>query len=280
MRIDAHQHFWKLSRGDYNWLTKDMKVLYKDYMPKDLLDDLKKHQIDRTILVQAADSIEETYYMFNLMKKHNFIAGVVGWLDFESDDFRTQLQLMMEIDGFVGVRPMLQDIEDDYWVLREKVLENIKILHELQIPLDILIYPRHLKVINKLLKEIPQLKCVINHLAKPKIKDKQFDPWNKEIAEIASNPNVYCKISGVITEADHRFWSKEDCRNYIEHCVDVFSEDRIMFGSDWPVCLQAGSYTDVYKTADSVIKEILSENGREKFYGENAEYFYNRMRRD
>ncbi|MFD2130607.1 amidohydrolase family protein [Pseudogracilibacillus auburnensis] len=280
MRIDSHQHFWKLSRGDYNWLTPDFGILYQDYLPNDLLEDLKKHQIDKTILVQAADSIEETYYMFELMENHHFIAGVVGWLDFEADDFTEQLKRMMKVAGFVGVRPMLQDIEDDNWVLREKVVNNIKVLHELQIPLDILIYPRHLKVIKQLLEMIPNLKCVIDHLAKPQIKEKQFDTWSKEIAAIASFPNVYCKISGVITEADHKHWSAEDCRQYILHCINVFTEDRIMFGSDWPVCLLAGSYSEVYDTADIVIKDMLDENGWKKFYGKNAEDFYSRIRRD
>lgn len=280
MRIDSHQHFWKLSRGDYNWLTPDFGILYQDYLPNDLLEDLKKHQIDKTILVQAADSIEETYYMFELMENHPFIAGVVGWLDFEADDFTEQLKRMMKVAGFVGVRPMLQDIEDDNWVLRKKVVNNIKVLHEWQIPLDILIYPRHLKVIKQLLEMIPNLKCVIDHLAKPQIKEKQFDTWSKEIATIASFPNVYCKISGVITEADHKHWSAEDCRQYILHCINVFTEDRIMFGSDWPVCLLAGSYSEVYDTADSVIKDMLDENGWKKFYGKNAEDFYSRIRRD
>lgn len=280
MRIDSHQHFWKLSRGDYNWLTPDFGILYQDYLPNDLLEDLKKHQIDKTILVQAADSIEETYYMFELMENHPFIAGVVGWLDFEADDFTEQLKRMMKVAGFVGVRPMLQDIEDDNWVLREKVVNNIKVLHEWQIPLDILIYPRHLKVIKQLLEMIPNLKCVIDHLAKPQIKEKQFDTWSKEIATIASFPNVYCKISGVITEADHKHWSAEDCRQYILHCINVFTEDRIMFGSDWPVCLLAGSYSEVYDTADIVIKDMLDENGWKKFYGKNAEDFYSRIRRD
>lgn len=280
MRIDSHQHFWKLSRGDYHWLTPDFTSLYQDFMPEDILADLKKHAIDKTILVQAADSIEETYYMFELMQEHDFIAGVVGWLDFEAEDFKEQLHQMMRVKGFVGVRPMLQDIEDDNWILREKVVTHIKELHELQIPLDILIYPKHLRVINKLLEMIPDLKCVVDHLAKPRIKDKQFDKWSEEIAALANYPNVYCKISGVITEADHQSWTAEECRKYIEHCVNIFGESRVMFGSDWPVCLQAGSYSDVYETANTVIEEMLSENGLKKFYGTNAKNFYNRMRRE
>lgn len=280
MRIDSHQHFWKLARGDYNWLTPDFGVLYQDYMPEDLLENLRKHQIDKTILVQAADSIEETYYMFDLMENYDFIAGVVGWLDFEAEDFRKQLLEMMKVDGFVGVRPMIQDIEDDNWVLREQVVNNIKVLHELQIPLDILIFPRHLKVIKQLLEIIPNLKCVIDHLAKPQIKDKNYDSWSKEIATLANYPNVYCKISGLITEADHQHWKAEDCRQYIMHCIHVFTEERIMYGSDWPVCLLAGSYTDVYETADSVVQEVLDESGKKKFYGKNAEDFYSRIRRD
>lgn len=278
MRIDSHQHFWKLSRGDYNWLTPDLKTLYHDFMPHQLLGELNKHQIDKTILVQAADSIDETYYMFDLMKENEFIAGVVGWLDFEAEDFKEQLLKMMQVEGFVGIRPMIQDIPDDRWVLRKKVIENIKIMHELQVPLDVLIYPRHLEVINELLKEIPDLKCVIDHLAKPQIKDDAYDNWSKGIANLSYYPNVYCKISGVITEADHKHWTVEKCRKYIKHCVNIFTEDRIMFGSDWPVCLLAGSYSDVYDTANVVIKDMLSDKGLEKFYGQNAEDFYCRMR--
>lgn len=249
-------------------------------MPGDLLKDLERYQIDKTILVQAADSIEETYYMFELMEQYDYIGGVVGWLDFEAKDFTEQLNRMLKFEGFVGVRPMIQDIEDDKWVLRENVINNIKVLNELQVPLDILIYPRHLKVINELLEMIPNLKCVIDHLAKPQIKENNFDLWSKEIAITASYPNVYCKISGVITEADHNQWSVDDCRPYIEHCLKIFTEDRIMFGSDWPVCLLAGSYTSVYETANSVIENILNEKGCKKFFGENAEYFYSRLRRE
>jgi len=280
LRIDAHQHFWELSRGDYNWLTPDYDVLYKDFKPNELVEELNKHDIDKTILVQAADSIEETYYMFDLMKENDFISGVVGWLDFESDDFKEQLNRMMEVEGFVGVRPMIQDIEDDEWVLRKKVIKNIKVLHELEIPLDILIYPKHLSVIKKLLTIIPDLKCVIDHLAKPQIKDRQFDSWSEKMDIIAGYPNVYCKISGVITEADHTSWTVEECQRYIKHCVEIFGENRIMFGSDWPVCLQAGSYSDVYETANSVIENMLCEKGLNKFYGANAIKFYDRLRRD
>jgi len=280
LKIDSHQHFWELSRGDYNWLTSENEVLYKDFKPDDLVADLNKHGIDKTILVQAADSIDETDYMFELMKENNFIAGVVGWLDFESDDFNVQLHRMMEVEGFVGVRPMIQDIEDDDWVLRKKVIKNIKVLHELEVPLDILIYPKHLRVIEKLLTIIPDLTCVIDHLAKPQIKDDQFDRWSKEIAVLATYPNVYCKISGVITEADHASWTAEECEKYIEHCVQVFGENRIMFGSDWPVCLQAGSYADVYETAHNVVDKMLSEKGLENYYGRNAITLYSRLRRE
>ena len=278
MRIDAHQHFWALERGDYNWLTPDYEILYRDYLPVHLSQELVNHHIDKTIIVQAADSVEETYYMFDLMRDHSFIAGVVGWLDFESVDFKKDLESMMKLDGFVGVRPMLQDIDDDRWVLQDIVVKNIKHLHKQNIPLDILIYPKHLKVIEELLEKIPDLKCVINHLAKPEIKSQEYDEWSRDIEAVSQYPNVYCKISGVITEADHKSWTIDDCRKYIEHSVNIFSENRIMFGSDWPVCLQAGSYSDVYEVAYQTISELLSENGMKKFYGENALVFYNRMR--
>lgn len=274
MRVDSHQHFWKLERGDYDWLTPtpEYEQIYRDFMPEDLIPHLKEHKIDKTILVQAAATTEETDFMLELYKKYDFIAGVVGWLDLEAPDFEKKYNIYKNKEGFIGIRPMLQDIEDERWILRDKVLKNVEILVQDDFPIDILIRPNHLDTIIELFQIFPNLRGVIDHLAKPYIKDKLFSPWDEKIAKIASNEKVWCKLSGLITEDDHENWKIENFKPYIDHCINVFGKDKIMFGSDWPVCLLAGSYNDVYR---ALIENIsFTEKELEDLFGNNALRFY------
>lgn len=272
MRIDSHQHFWKLSRGDYGWLTPNYKEIYQDFMPEQLEPILKQHKIDKSILVQAAATIDETDFLLELYKNNDFIAGVVGWLDLEDDDFKEKYQKYKNIDGFIGLRPMLQDLADDRWILRDKVLKNVEILVNDDFPLDLLIHPHHLDTIIELFKIFPNLRGVVDHLAKPLIKDKVISPWNRKIETIASYDNAMCKLSGLITQDSHEKWEITNFKPYIEHCIKVFKKDSIMFGSDWPVCLQAGSYNDVYR----ILLENISftEKEMEDLFGNNALKFY------
>jgi L-fuconolactonase len=274
VRVDAHQHFWKVERGDYGWLTPSLKPLYKDFLPDDLQPHLQKYRIDRTIVVQAAPTTEETDFLLQLYREHERIAGVVGWLDLESPDFHEIFLRYREREGFIGIRPMLQDLEDDRWILRPTVLKNIEILVQEDFPIDILIKPRHLPSIIELLRLFPTLRAVIDHMAKPYIAAQILDPWREQMREVASFPQVMCKLSGMITEADPSSWKREDLKPYIHHVIEVFGTDRIMFGSDWPVCLLAGSYDDVYQALVENLPIDFSDEDRTKLFGHNALSFY------
>lgn len=274
MRIDSHQHFWKLNRGDYDWLTPRLDVLYRDYLPADLHPYLIEHNIDYTVLVQAAPTVAETKFMLKLYDEHEFIAGVVGWLDLESDHFKDQFYRFRENRGFVGIRPMLQDLEDDQWILRPKVMKHLEILIEVDFPIDLLVFPRHLPYIIELLEHLPELKAVINHGAKPNIARGVMEPWKEYLAQIGSYSKVMCKLSGLITEADHQNWKTDDLVPYVHHIIDVFGPKRVLFGSDWPVCLLAGSYSNVYKSAMASIPKGLMNEDLKAIFGENAAQFY------
>lgn len=274
IRIDAHQHFWKLDRGDYGWLTPDLTVLYRDYRPEDLLPHLNKHMIDGTIVVQAAPTVEETEYLLDLYDRYAFIIGVVGWLDLEDPEFISEFRRLRRHKGFVGIRPMIQDIEDERWILRPQVLKHIGHLVEEEFPLDLLVLPKHLPYIIELLRHYPKLRAVVNHAAKPNIREGVLDPWRDHMYEIASYETVMCKLSGLVTEADHDDWTPADLAPYIRHVVDVFGVEAIMYGSDWPVCRLAGEYDDVYTALCEVLPQELTVRDHEKLFGGNAARFY------
>ncbi len=274
IKIDAHQHFWKLNHLDYGWLTEELPILYRDYLPHDLEPHLRQHGIDKTIAIQAAPTIKETEFLLELYSQYEFIAGVVGWLDLGSPTFKNDYHRLREHVGFVGIRPMLQDLNDDRWIVRQEVMKNIERLISDDFPLDLLIYPRHLPVVLELLEHFPQLRAVINHAAKPTIKNGITAFWVDNMNEIASYENVMCKVSGLITEADHQHWKHEDFEPFIQHLVNVFGTDKLMFGSDWPVCLLSGTYHNVYELFENALSQDLSEKKYSKIIGENASGFY------
>ncbi|NYE03479.1 L-fuconolactonase [Bacillus niacini] len=273
MRIDSHQHFWKLARGDYDWLTPEHSLLYRDYLPEDFSQNLQSFQMDKTIVVQAAPTMAETKFLLELYEQNDFIAGVVGWLDMESPRFASEYRRLKNQKGFVGIRPMLQDLDDDKWILRNNVLKNIELLVEDDFPIDLLIYPRHLPVIIQLLKTFPSLRAVINHLGKPRIAEQIIEPWKEQITEIASYQHVMCKLSGMVTEAGPQIKNSE-IEHYIHHVVNVFGSRSVMFGSDWPVCLLKTSYQDVVELLLSTLPDYVTESDREAIFGENAFRFY------
>lgn len=273
MRIDAHQHYWKLDRGDYDWPTPDLSILYKDYLPDDLEPHLTNSKIDKTILVQATPTLEETHFLLNIANKNRHIAGVVGWLDMTSPEFTKAFSELRLHEKFVGLRPMLQNLEDK-WILRQRVKENIREIVDAQFQMDLLIMPKHLPHVIELLHEIPQLRAIIDHCAKPNIHGKQWDEWAKYIEETAQFDNVMCKLSGLVTEAHHLEWRADDFEPYIRHVIDVFGEDRIVFGSDWPVCLLAASYEEVVSILTTNLPDNYSVDALSKLFGENARNFY------
>jgi len=274
MIIDSHQHFWKLSRNDYKWLTEDLLELYRDFMPNDLYPILNEHQIDKTIVVQAAPTIEETLFLLTLFEKYDWIAGVVGWLDFSSVNFHQNFEVLLRHPGFVGVRPMLQDLHEDDWILRPDVLKNVELLVQHDVPLDLLIKPRHIPYILELLKLFPKLRVVVNHIAKPNIAEQQLDGWKEAIEKIAMYPNAMCKLSGLVTEATHQNWTLEEFQPFITHVVNVFGTERVMFGSDWPVCNLSGTYNDVLMILMENLPAKLLGKDLEMIFGENAKRFY------
>ncbi len=274
MKIDSHQHFWKVTRGDYHWMNPDVPVLYRDYLPEDLRGILQECGIDKTILVQAAQTTAETSFLLELAGVHDFIAGVVGWLDLESRTFPEQFAQFCANPKFIGIRPMLQDLPEDDWILRPRVIEALRLIARADFPFDFLTYTRHLPHVLKVLELVPQLRAVIDHASKPEIKAKKLEPWKTLMAEAARHPNLYCKVSGMITEADQQNWTTADLRPYVDHLVETFGWQRLMFGSDWPVCRLAGEYEQVLSAFHETLAPHLNERSRAAIFGANAERFY------
>jgi L-fuconolactonase len=274
MRIDSHQHFWKASRGDYHWMSPAVPVLCRDYLPEDLQPLLAKNKIDKTILVQAAQTRAETDFLLELAAKHDFIAGVIGWLDLDNSNFPAELELYLKKPKFLGVRPMLQDLDDDEWILRPRVVASLKVIAESDIPFEFLTYTRHLPHVLKVLDAVPNLRAVVDHVSKPEIKNRKLDPWRSLMADVAKHKNVYCKLSGMITEADHKNWNADDLRPYVEHAFKCFGTDRVMYGSDWPVCLLAGTYDQVINAIQVILKPHLNMQQEAAVFGGNAARFY------
>lgn len=274
MRIDAHQHYWKISRGDYGWITPDITTLYKDFLPGDLAPHLHNHQIKQTVLVQAAPTIEETEFLLNLSNENESIAGVVGWLDLEDPNYQTQFSQFEKHSKFLGFRLMIQDMPDETIVLKENYIEALRYFAEKEVPIDLLFVHHQLPTVIQLLDKVPNLRGVIDHIGKPDIANQRFEPWKNEMREIAKHKNIYCKLSGMVTEADHDNWKKDDFSTYIQYILDEFGLDRVMFGSDWPVCLLAGSYDDVVSVLEHALPKNISESDLNKLFGENAKRFY------
>lgn len=274
MIVDAHHHLWQAGRGDYHWMSPDVPVLARDYLAEDLRPILRRAGVDRTIVVQAAQTEAETDFLLTLAAEADFIAGVVGWLDFEDAAFAAKLDALLRREKFVGLRPMLQDLPDDDYLLRPTVLTNLRHLAEMGAAFDILTFPRHLPVVLRMLDAVPDLRAVVDHLSKPPAASGDLQGWAEDIARIAAHPNVFCKVSGLVTEARQTAWSPGDLAPYVRHVLDVFGEGRLMFGSDWPVCLLAASYSEVLNAARSILDPVLDAEGMAKVYGGNATAFY------
>jgi L-fuconolactonase len=274
MRIDSHQHFWKASRDDYHWMSPAVPALCRDFLPAVLRPLLKKNKIDKTILVQAAQTKAETDFLLELAAHNDFIAGVIGWLDMDSPDFPRELEIYSKKPKFLGIRPMLQDLPDDDWILRPRVIQALRWIVDRDMPFEFLTYTRHLPHVLTVLEKVPELRAVIDHVSKPEIKNRKLDPWRSLMARVAGHSNVYCKLSGMITEADHKTWTPDDLRPYVEHVLDSFGVERVMFGSDWPVCVLAGSYDQVAAALQAVVKPHLNKQDEIAVFGGNAARFY------
>ncbi|GAK72966.1 putative amidohydrolase [Agrobacterium rubi TR3 = NBRC 13261] len=271
--LDSHQHFWTTSRTDYGWLTPELGSIYRDFMPDDLRREMRRAGVTRTILVQAAETEAETDFLLDIAAKTDFVAGVVGWLDLDSDDFESRLTNYRANPLFVGVRPMLQGLPDDDFILRPRVLKSLKAIEAAGVPFDILTFTRHLPHVLRALEHVPPLKAVVDHISKPEIATGQFEPWASHMRDIAAFPNVSCKISGMVTEASPD-WQLEDFRRYVDHVASVFGADRLMFGSDWPVCLLAASYSEVCNLARMLLSDHFDSEQLTRIFETNAAAFY------
>jgi L-fuconolactonase len=255
-------------------MTPRVSVLFRDYLPVDLHPLLLRHGIQKAVVVQAAQTVAETEFLLDLAAADDSIAGVVGWLDMEGSSFAEQFEHYKRCRKFIGIRPMLQDLGDDGWILRPRVLEALRLIADADFPFEFLTYPRHLPFVLKVLDRVAGLRAVIDHISKPEIRDGRLEPWRGLMAEVAQNTNVFCKLSGMITEADQQHWSADDLRPYVEHVMARFGIDRVMFGSDWPVCLLAGSYDQVLAVVRELLSSSLDETAEQKLFGANAERFY------
>ena len=271
-RIDSHQHFWMLSRGNYDWLTEELRPLYKDFLPDNLRPHLVRAGIGQTVLVQAEPAMEETYYLLQLAEQTDFIGGVVGWVDMENPIALTDLQMLAGRSFFLGIRPMIQDIPDPAWMLQSQLQAVYGKLIELDLTFDALVKPQHLQYLYDLLQRYPDLAVVIDHGAKPDIANGLFQPWADEIETIASHTGAYCKLSGLLTEAgDEPMYEK--VHPYMQHLLDCFGAERLMWGSDWPVLELVSDYHS-WNAMVKLFLNGLGENDRLRIMGGNAKNFY------
>lgn len=279
IKVDAHHHFWDPARKDYHWMPDDHPVLTLRYGPGDLEPLLAAHGIGKTILVQAAQTIEETEYLLAIADATPSVAAVVGWIDFENKDHFSQLQRLKNHPKFAGVRPMIQDIADDNWMLGKDVQWAFAALVDLDLTFDALGFPRHLENFLTIFNRYPDLRAVIDHCMKPQIGDAGtgdagFDFWAKGMTRIAQDTGAFCKLSGIVTETQGK-WSVEKLRPYAAHVLSAFGTDRVMWGSDWPVCLLQADYGDWYQAAHTLC-EGLDDAGKANVFGGTALAFYQR----
>src|SRR5216110_1334198 len=273
MHIDAHQHFWRYDRREYGWIDDSMAVLRRDFLPADLKPELDRSGFQGCIAVQARQTLEETRWLLELAERAPFIFGVVGWVDLRSPRLRFELKSFAGNSKLVGVRHVVQSEPDERFLLQRDFLCGIAMLEEFDLAYDILIYPRHLPVAAEFVKRFPRQRFVLDHLAKPLIKSGSLQPWQSGIRELAQNTNVFCKLSGLVTEADWKNWKSSDFDPYLDIVLEWFGRDRLMIGSDWPVCTVAGSYSETMNLVMEYLEKYPAEV-RNAVLGENAEQFW------
>lgn len=277
MRIDAHQHYWQPARGDYDWMPKDNPTLSRVYGPDHLAPTLAKHGISGTVLVQAAASVEETEYMLGLADATSSIKGVVGWVDFEDRTHLRHLERLAQHPKFLGVRPMIQDIPDVDWMLRDDVQWAYGALIDLDLSFDALGFPQHLENFLTLVTRYPELRVVFDHCMKPQVRAAQrgedaFSRWADGMSQVAEQSTGACKLSGLVTEADDG-WDIKDLRPFARHVLDAFGPERVMWGSDWPVCRLQAEYGNWFEIANE-LTDHLSEADRAQIFGGTAMRIY------
>jgi len=273
MHIDAHQHFWRYERWEYGWIDDSMAALRRDFLPADLKPELERSGFQGCVAVQVRQSLEETQWLLELTERAPFILGVVGWVDLRSPRLRFELESFAGNSKLVGVRHIVQSEPDERFLLQPDFLRGIATLEEFDLAYDILIYPRHLPVAAEFVARFPRHRFVLDHLAKPPIKSGALDSWALGIRELAYFPNLFCKVSGLVTEADWQAWKPEDMGPYLDVAFECFGPSRLMIGSDWPVCTVAAPYSQVMDVVKNYISKYPAEE-KNAVLGGNAAKFW------
>jgi L-fuconolactonase len=274
MTIDSHQHFWKYEPVKHSWIDDDMSVIRRDFLPADLQKVYADNSIDGCVAVQADQTLEETDFLLNLSNENDFIKGVVGWVDLRDENIDSVLEHYYVQKKLKGWRHVVQDESDHNFLIRPDFLRGVSYLEKYEYAYDILIFPHQLGATLEFVKRFPHQKFVIDHIAKPYIKDGFYEGWALLMKEIAKQENVHCKVSGMITEADYKSWKAEQLHPYMYLVLEAFGTERLMYGSDWPVCLVAGNYRQVKDVVSDFIKS-LSTTEQTAIMGQNAIEFYN-----
>ncbi|MCF7754751.1 amidohydrolase family protein [Paenibacillus xylanexedens] len=256
MKLDAHQHFWEYNVAEYGWIGEEMKAIRQSFLPEDLEPLLLQSGLDGCIAVQARQSLTETEWLLQLADRHECIKGVVGWVDLCSDEVRNQLELFASNPYLKGVRHVIQDEPDLDYVLREDFQRGISLLKEYDLAYDLLVSKEQLPYAVELVKTFPEQRFVLDHLAKPDIKSGILSPWKEALESLAAQPNAYCKLSGMVTEADWANWTPSDFTAYLNIVIEAFGAERLMFGSDWPVCNVSAPYSEVFGLINSHINTL------------------------
>ncbi|MCW8313563.1 amidohydrolase family protein [Sphingobacterium sp. InxBP1] len=274
MRIDTHQHFWKFDPVRDSWITDEMHEIQRDFTPLDIQFLLERNGFAGSVAVQASQSAMETAYLVGLSKEYAFIKGVVGWVDLQAQDIDQQLADYRSESIIKGFRHVVEGESDPDFLIRPAVLNGLKALAEFGYTYDLLIRPRHYAATLQCVEQNPRLQFVLDHIAKPPIKSREFDEWAAFIDRLAACPNVVCKVSGLATEADWTAWKLDDFKQYVDHIVDRFGKQRIMYGSDWPVCLLAASYEESIAIVEDKLGQFTTAE-KNAFWAENAIRIYN-----
>jgi len=273
MKIDAHQHFWHYSEKEYGWIDLSMHKIKKDFLPEDLELELNRINFEGSIAVQARQTYDETQWLIELANSNEFIKGVVGWVDLRSENVKDELLKLSENKKFAGVRHVVQDEVDNAFMLHDDFLRGLSYLQAFNLTYDFLILPRHLPTALIVAQKFPEQKFVVDHISKPFIKDGIVEPWASDIKRLGALPNVYCKLSGMVTEADWGHWVPRDFNPYLDIVLNAFGHKRVMIGSDWPVCTITGTYSEVMSIVFGYIN-MLSESEQKAILGGNCECFY------
>ncbi len=273
IRIDTHQHFWRYNAAEYGWLDESMRDLRRDFLPDDLLAELHGAGVDASIAVQTRQTLDETRWLLDLADDHLFVAGVIGWVDLQADDVEAQLALVAANPKLIGIRHVVQSEPDDRFLLRPSFCRGVAALAQFNLTYDILIHPRHLPVAAEFVAKFPDQWFVLDHLAKPPIRAGAIDEWARDLRALAQCPRVWCKLSGLVTEADWQGWTPAQLHPYLDVAFDCFGPDRLVAGSDWPVCTVAASYSRTMAVVSDYLERRPAAE-REAVLGGNARQFW------